>query len=87
MISVTNAPADLALEEETSDLTDEIMNVVAVALRGPPDEKKVLDALAALAFVSSILILGTREINSLDFFRDIMRGLINKDELGSGKVH
>jgi hypothetical protein len=66
----------------------ELLEVVAAALAGPPDEQKVYDTLAALAYVTAGIIVPTADLGVLEFYKGVLRGFIRKDEtLHDGSVH
>jgi hypothetical protein len=55
--------------------------------KGPILEQKVYLMLAALAYVTSSIIITTGEESILDYYINIMRKLINRGELAPSEEH
>jgi hypothetical protein len=67
-------------------MTDDLLRAVNVPFEDPPDEETVRMALAALAFVTSRILVATADIGMVEFYYAVLRGRLVAEALGGAAV-
>jgi hypothetical protein len=73
--------SDKLATDRLGPLTDDLLRAVSVPFRDEPDEETVRLALAALAYVTSRILVAAGDIEMVEFYYAVLRGRMVQETL------